>query len=97
MTTTNDITKASGGIAHFFFIIEILFRIYIKICVPIVNKKKLCVTAQGVNGEPKVAKLYASGGINIAKSIEGRSMKLSTLVDYMYMYMCAVTNAYLCN
>ena len=34
-------------------------------------------------------------GINIAKSIEGGSMKLTTLVHYMYM--CAVTNAYLCN
>ena len=43
----------------------------------------------------KVPKLYASGGINIAKSIEGGSMKLTTLVDYMYMY--AVTNEYLCN
>ena len=46
-------------------------------------------------GAPKVPKLYASGGINIAKSIGGGSMKLTTLVDYMYM--CAVTNAYLCN
>ena len=55
------------------------------------KNKKLCVTPQGVNDAPKVA----SGGLNIAKSIKGRSMKLTTLVDYMYM--CAVTNAYLCN
>ena len=57
----------------------------------------MCTTPppQGVNGAPKVPKLCASGGINITKSIEGGSMKLTTLVDYMYM--CAVTNAYLCN
>ena len=34
-------------------------------------------------------------GINIATSIEAGSMKLTTLVDYMYM--CAVKNAYFCN
>ena len=34
-------------------------------------------------------KLYASGGINIAKSIEGGSMKLTTLVDYIYVYVCS--------
>ena len=50
---------------------------------------------RGVNGAHKVSKLYASDGINITKSIEGGSMKLTTLVDYMYM--CAVSNAYLCN
>ena len=48
-----------------------------------------------VNSAPKVPKLYASGGLNIAKSIEGGNMKLTILVNYMYMR--AVTNAYLCN
>ena len=43
----------------------------------------------------KSKKLNVSGVINIAKSIEGGSIKLTTLVDYMYM--CAVTNAYFCN
>ena len=57
--------------------------------------KKLWVTPQGVNGAPKVRTLHASGGINIERSIEGGSMKITTLVDNMYM--CAVTNAYLCN
>ena len=57
--------------------------------------KLLCVTPQGVNGAPNVPKLYASGGINFSKSIEGGSMKLTKLVDYIYV--CAVTNAFPCN
>ena len=50
---------------------------------------------QGVNGAPNVPKLYASGEINISKSIEGGSMKLTNLVDYIYV--CVVTNAFPCN
>ena len=38
-----------------------------------------------VNGAPYVPKLYASIGKDISKCIEGgRSMKLTTLVDYIY-------------
>ena len=47
------------------------------------------------NGTPNLSKLYASDGIDISKCIEGGSMKLTTLEDYIYV--CAVTNAYLCN
>ena len=36
---------------------------------------------QGAHGAPYVLKLYASSGINISKCIEGRSMKLTKLVD----------------
>ena len=51
---------------------------------------------QEVNGAPNyVSKLYASSGKDNSKCIEGESMKLTTLVDYMYM--CAVTNAFSCN
>ena len=42
-----------------------------------------------LNGAPKVPKLYSSGGINIAKSIEGGSMKLTILVDHMHNYVCS--------
>ena len=55
---------------------------------------------QGINGAPNVLKLYASGGINILKSIEGKSIKLTKLVDYsiyIYICVCAVTNAFPCN
>ena len=48
---------------------------------------------QGVNGTPYVTKLYASSLKDISKCIEGGSMKLTTLVDYI----CAVTNAFPCN
>ena len=42
-------------------------------------------STQGVNGAHNVAKLYASGGTDISKCIEGRSIKLTKLVDnYMY-------------
>ena len=51
--------------------------------------------AQGLNSAPNVPKLYASGGINISKSLEGGCMKLTKLVDYIYV--CAVTNAFPCN
>ena len=50
---------------------------------------------QGVNGAPYVPKLYASSGKDISKYIEGGSMKLTTLVDYIYV--CAITNAFPCN
>ena len=60
-------------------------------------KKKLYVTPQGVNGAPFVPKLYASSRIDISKCIEGGSMKFTTLVDYIYIYVCAVTNAFPCN
>ena len=43
-----------------------------------------------VNGTPNVPKLDASGGINISKSIEGGSMKLTTLVDYIIYYIICV-------
>ena len=49
---------------------------------------------QGVNGAPYVPKLYASSGIDISKCIEGGNRKFATLVDYIYV--CAVTNAFLC-
>ena len=39
---------------------------------------------------PYVPKLYASSGKAISKCIEGGSIKLTTLVDYIYV--CAVTN-----
>ena len=71
------------------------------------NNDKICVTSppppplphlcgglEGVNGM-YVPKLYASSGIDISKCIEGGSMKLTTLVDYIYV--CAVTNAFPCN
>ena len=48
--------------------------------------KKLCVPPpppQGINGAPYVPKLYSSSRIDISKCIEGGSMKLTTLVDYM--------------
>ena len=48
-----------------------------------------------VTDAPHVPKLYASSGKNISKCIEGGSMKLTTLVDYIYV--CAVTNAFPCN
>ena len=54
----------------------------------------MCNPPQGVNGAPYVPKLYASSGIDISKCIEGGSMKYTTLVDYIYV--CAVTNAFLC-
>ena len=38
---------------------------------------------QGVNGAHYVPKLYASSGKDISKCIEGGSMKLTTLVDYI--------------
>ena len=50
---------------------------------------------QGINGALNVSKLYASGGTNISKSFEGGSMKLTKLVDYIYV--CAVINAFPCN
>ena len=50
---------------------------------------------QGVNGALYVRKLYSSSGIDISKCIEGGSMKLTTLVDYIYV--CAVTNTFPCN
>ena len=59
----------------------------------------MCVTPppppHGVNGAPYVPKLYASSGTDVSKCIEGGSMKLTTLVDYIYV--CAVTNAIQCN
>ena len=39
----------------------------------------------GVNSAPYVPKLYTSSGKDISKCIEGRSMKLATQVDYVYM------------
>ena len=42
--------------------------------------KKICVTPQGI---PNVPKLCASGGIDFSKCIEGGSMKLTTLVEYI--------------
>ena len=41
------------------------------------------------------SKLYESGGIDFSRCIESGSIKLTTLVDYIYMY--AVSNAYLCS
>ena len=35
------------------------------------------------NGAPYVPKLYASSGKDISKCIDGGSMKLTTLVDYI--------------
>ena len=49
---------------------------------------------QGVNDASYVPKLYASSGIVISRCIEGGSMKVTTLVDYIYV--CAVTNAFPC-
>ena len=39
---------------------------------------------KGVNGAPYVPKLPTSSGIDISKCIEGGSMKLTTLVEYIY-------------
>ena len=48
------------------------------------KKKIMCnPPTQGVNGAPYVPKLYAPSGIDISKCIEGGSMKLTTLVDYI--------------
>ena len=44
------------------------------------NTKKNCATPPG-----GCTKLYASSGKDISKCIEGRSMKLATQVDYVYM------------
>ena len=55
----------------------------------------MCNPPQGVNGAPYVPKLYESSGIDISKCIEGGSIKLTTLVHYIYV--CAVTIAFLCN
>ena len=41
-----------------------------------------------VNGAPYVLKLYASSRIDISKCIEGGSIKLTTPVDYIYIYIC---------
>ena len=48
-------------------------------------KTFLCVTPppQGVNGAPYAPKLYSSSGKDISKCIEGESMKLTTIVDYI--------------
>ena len=59
------------------------------------KKIEICVTPQGVNGAPCVPKLCVSSGMAIPKYIEGGSMKLTTLVDYIYM--CAVPIAFPCN
>ena len=40
---------------------------------------------QGTNGAPYVPKLYSSRGKDISKFIEGESMKLTTLVVYIYV------------
>ena len=49
----------------------------------------MCTSSQLIknNGAHYVQKSYASSGIDISKCIEGRSMKLTTLVDYI-LYMC---------
>ena len=44
-----------------------------------------------------VPKLYAFSGKAISKCIEIGSMKFTTLLDYIYIYVCAVTNAFPCN
>ena len=38
---------------------------------------------QGVYGAPYAPKLYSSSGKDISKCIEGESMKLTTIVDYI--------------
>ena len=56
----------------------------------------LFVIKNSLNGGARyVLKLYASCGIDISKCIEGGSMKLTTLVDWIYM--CTITNAFPCN
>ena len=48
---------------------------------------------QGVNGAHYVPKLYASRRKDILKCIEGGSMKLTTLVDYIIIYIYII---YIC-
>ena len=52
---------------------------------------------QGVMAPLLSQKLYASSGNNTSKCIEGGSIQFTTLVDYIYMCVCAVTNAFPCN
>ena len=56
------------------------------------QKNVMCVEH---NGAAYIPKWYASSGIDISKCIEVGSMKITTLVDYIYV--CAVTNAFPCN
>ena len=58
------------------------------------KNQKLYVTPRRVNSAPNVSKLCASGRIDISKYIEGGNMKLTALLDFIYMY--AITNSYLC-
>ena len=46
-------------------------------------KKKIYIYI--FNVAPDLLKLYASSGKDISKCIEGGTMKLTTLVDYIYM------------
>ena len=68
------------------------------------SQLKKCVTPPPpppyeVNDALYVPKLYASSAIDISKCFEGGSIKLTILVDYIYIYiiMCAVMNAFPCN
>ena len=65
-----------------FFIIEILFTNYQDMCT-YTQLKIILKRPQGVNGAPYVRNLYASSGKDISKCIEGGTMKLTTLVDYI--------------
>ena len=47
--------------------------------------RKVMCNPPNVNGAPYVPKLYSSSGIDISKCIEGGSMKLTTLINYIYM------------
>ena len=74
---------------------DIIYNLYQDMCTYSKQQQKNMCIPQEVNGAPCVPKLYASSGIDISKCIEDGSMKLSTLVDYIYV--CAVTNAFPCN
>ena len=83
-----------GGIAlkHiFFYYRDIIYNLYQEMSTynsQLKKKKKIFCNPHGVNGAPYVLKLYAYSGINISKCIEGGSIKLTTLVDYIYIYIC---------
>ena len=73
----------------FFYIRDIIYNLYEdKIMRTYSQLKKICVTPQGDQWRLLCPKLYASSGIDISKCIEGGSMKLTTLVNYIYVCVC---------
>ena len=53
----------------------------------------MCNPLKRVNGAPYVPKLYATSGIDISKCIEGGNIKFTTLVDSIYICVCAAVQS----